>query len=212
MARDKLYESYLKEYNKLAKKADRRMRELERFSRDPKFESLLNYAYRSAVKDIASWTPPGKKRDALYQLDKNTLINASSKPRWQRNTPTDTNSLKAKIKDIEKFLKKPTSTMTGTVKIYKKRTETINKRYGTKFTWEQLADYFETGLADKASDKYGSKTVLMAIGVIQKNKTEVLDKIKEKSEAHIQVKNVAVEKAVNGMLSEYGLELQDILT
>ena len=49
MARDKLYESYLKEYNKLAKKADRRMRELERFSRDPKFESILNYAYRQAA-------------------------------------------------------------------------------------------------------------------------------------------------------------------
>lgn len=211
MARDKLYESYLKEYNKLAKKADRRMRELERFSRDPKFKSLLNYAYKTAVRDIAAWTPPGK-RNTLYQLDKDTLINAPSKPRWQRDTPFDTNSLKAKIKDIEKFLKKPTSTMTGTVKIYKKRTDTINKRYGTKFTWEQLADYFETGLADKASDKYGSKTVLTAIGVIQKNKTEVLNKIKEKSEAHIQVKNVAVEKAVNGMLSEYGLELQDILT
>lgn len=196
MARDKLYESYLKEYNKLAKKADRRMRELERFSRDPKFESILKYAYRTAAKDIASWTPPGKKEKL---------------PRWQRNAPLDTNSLKAKIKDIEKFLRKPTSTMTGTVQIYKKRTETINKKYGTSFTWEQLADYFETGLADKASDQFGSKTVLKAIGVIQKNKKEVLDKIKEKSEVHIQVKNIAVRNAVNGMLANYGVQLQDIL-
>ena len=196
MARDKLYESYLKEYNKLAKKADRRMRELERFSRDPKLESILNYAYRTAAKDIASWTPPEAQDKA---------------PRWQRNAPMDTNSLKAKIKDIEKFLKKPTSTMTGTVNIYKKRTETINKKYGTSFTWEQLADYFETGLADKASDKFGSKTVLQAIGVIQKNKKQVLDNIKEKTEVHIQVKNIAVQKAVNGMLSNYGVDLQAIL-
>ena len=210
MARDKLYEYYLKEYNKLAKKADRRMRELERFSRDPKFESILNYAYRTAVKDITSWTPPDK-RTALYQYDKDTLINVPAKPRWQRNAPMDTNSLKAKIKDIEKFLKKPTSTMTGTVNIYKKRTETINKKYGTSFTWEQLADYFETGLADKASDMFGSKTVLQAIGVIQKNKKQVLDNIKEKSEVHIQVKNIAVQKAVNGMLSNYGVDLQAIL-
>lgn len=210
MARDKLYESYLKEYNKLAKKADRRMRELERFSRDPKLESILNYAYRTAVKDIASWTPPDK-RTALYQYDKDTLINVPSKPRWQRNAPMDTNSLKAKIKDIEKFLKKPTSTMTGTVNIYKKRTETINKKYGTNFTWEQLADYFETGLADKASDKFGSKTVLQAIGVIQKNKKQVLDNIQKQTEVHIQVKNVAVQNAVNGMLANYGVDLQAIL-
>ena len=197
MARDKLYESYLKEYNKLAKKADRRMRELERFSRDPKLESILNYAYRQAAKDIASWTPPGRKKEKA--------------PRWQRDAPADTNSLKAKIKDIEKFLKKPTSTMTGTVNIYKKRTETINRKYGTSFTWEQLADYFETGLADKASDQYGSKTVLKAIGVIQKNKKEVLDTLADKAANHIQVKNVAVNNAVNGMLSKYGMELQDIL-
>ena len=210
MARDKLYDTYLAQYNKLAKKADRRMRELERFSRDPKFESILNYAYRTAVRDIASWTPPDK-RTALYQWDKDTLIAAPTKPRWQRNAPLDTNSLKAKIKDIEKFLRKPTSTMTGTVNIYKKRTETINRKYGTSFTWEQLADYFETGLADKASDQYGSKTVLKAIGVIQKNKKEVLDTLQDKAANHIQVKNVAVNNAVNGMLAKYGMELQDIL-
>lgn len=194
--RDKVYDQYLKQYNKLAKKADRRMRELERFSRYPEFESILNYAYRSAAKDIESWTPPGTKDKA---------------PRWQRNTPLDTNSLKAKIKDIEKFLKKPTSTMTGVVNIYKKRARTINQRYGTNFTWQSLANYFENGLADKAGDKYGSKTVLVAIGRIQKQPKEVLNKIKEQSELHIQVKDVAVNNAVNGILQNYGLELQDIL-
>ena len=196
MAREKLYSDYLKEYNKLAKKADRRMRELERFARDPKFESILNYAYRTAEKDISSWTPPGQKERA---------------PRWQRNAPADTNTLKAKIADIEKFLKKPTSTLTGVINIYKKRTDTINKRYGTSFTWEQLATYFESGLADKGGDKYGSKTVLKAIGVIQQNKQKVLDAIEKKTEDHIQVQNVAVQNAVNGMLSNYGLQLQDIL-
>ena len=196
MARDKLYDEYLKQYNKLAKKADRRMRELERFSRDPKFESILNYAYRSAKSDIEAWTPPGTKERA---------------PRWQRNTPADTNSLKAKIKDIEKFLQKPTSTLTGTIKIYKKRTETINKKYGTSFTWEQLADYFETGFADKSGDKYGSKTVLVAIGQIQKNKKEVLQALADNSEMHMQIKDVAVENAVNGILANYGKELKDIL-
>ena len=196
MARDKKYDEYLKYYNKIAKKADRRMRELERFSRVPKLENILNYAYRTAQKDIASWTPPEAQDKA---------------PRWQRNAPMDTNSLKAKIKDIEKFLSKPTSTMTGVIKIYKKRTDTINKKYGTNFTWEQLANYFESGLADKASDQYGSKTVLRALGVIQNSKKEVLEKIKEKSEAHIQVKNIAVQNAVNGILSNYGLDLQQLL-
>lgn len=210
MARDKLYEDYLKEYNKLAKKADRRMRELERFSRDPRLESILNYAYRTAVKDISTWTPPDKRTE-LYQYDRDTVLYGPAKARWQRNTPMDTNSLKAKIKDIEKFLSKPTSTVTGVIKIYKKRTDTINRKYGTHFTWEQLADYFETGIADKTNDKYGSKTALLAIGEIQKNKKDVLEAIQKNAVAHIQVKNVAVQHAVDGMLSDHNLNLADIL-
>lgn len=196
MARDKVYDQYLKEYNRLAKKADRMMRELERFSRYDEFKSILNYAYRQAKHDIEKWTPPEQKDRA---------------PRWQRNAPLDTNTLKAKIKDIEKFINKPTSTMTGTKKIYMKRTNTINKRYGTNFTWQQLATYFESSLPEKSSDKYGSKTVLIAIGEIQHNKKEVLDAIKNSTEAHIQVDDVSVQQAVDGILSEYGYELKDLL-
>ena len=195
MARDKVYDQYLKQYNKLAKKADRRMRELERFSRQPEMQSILNYAYRTAAYDIEKWTPPGAQDRA---------------PRWQRNVPLDTNSLKAKIKDIEKFLKKPTSTMTGVVKIYKKRAETINKRYGTSFTWQSLANYFESGIAEKSS-KYGSKTVLVAIGKIQKSKQEVLQALDAKVPANVQVDNISVNNAINGLLKNYGYELKDLL-
>lgn len=196
MARDKVYDDYLKEYNRLAKKADRMMRELERFSRYKEFESILNYAYRTAARDIEQWTPPGKTYD---------------KPRWQRNVPLDTNSLKAKIKDIEKFIHKPTSTMSGVRNIYMKRTNTINKKFGTNFTWQSLANYFEMGIAEKTSDKYGSKTVLLAIGKMQQNKDAVLKALEEKTPAHIQVDNVAVEHAINGMLSEYGYDIKELL-
>lgn len=196
MARDKVYDSYLKQYNKLAKKADRRMRELERFSRYEEFKSILNYAYRAAVRDVEQWSPPGTEDKA---------------PRWQRNAPLDTNSLKAKIKDIERFLAKPTSTMSGVKKIYIKRTNTINKKYGTDFTWQSLANYFESGIADKSSDKYGSKTTLLAIGKIQHHKKEVLDALEKKVQPHIQVDNIAVESTINSILKNYGYEIKDLL-
>lgn len=192
-----LHQEYLKEYNKLAKKADRRMRELERFSRYEEFEGILNYAYRGAKKAIAKYTPPG------YE---------DKQPRWQRNAPLDTRTLQAKIKDIENFLNKPTSTVTGTIKIYKKRTATINKKYGTKFTWQQLANYFETGgLSEKGSDKYGSKTLLKSIGEIQANKKQALDIIEGKSQDHIQIDDIKVEYTVNELLKGYGKDLKAIL-
>ena len=192
-----LRQEYLKEYNRLAKKADRRMRELERFSRYKEFEGILNYAYRGAKKAIAKYTPPG------YE---------DKQPRWQRNAPLDTRTLQAKIKDIENFLNKPTSTVTGTIKIYKKRTATINKKYGTKFTWQQLANYFETGgLSEKGSDKYGSKTLLKSIGEIQANKKQALDIIEGKTQDHIQIDDIKVEYTVNELLKGYGKDLKSIL-
>lgn len=191
-----LYEKELARYNKLAKKADRRMRELERFSRYEEFESVLNYAYRTAKRDIESWTPPEGKERA---------------PRWQRNVPADTRTLQAKIRDIEKFLSKKTSTITGVKEVYIKRTNTINKKYGTDFTWQQLANYFESGFAEKANDKYGSKTALKAMGVLQANKQKALDIIAKKSENNIQVSGKKVRDTVNDMLADNGLNLEQLL-
>lgn len=191
-----MYDKYLAEYNKLAKKADRRMRELERFSRYDNLDSILNYAYRVARKNIESWTPPTITYD---------------KPRWQRNAPLDTNTLKAKISDIKRFLAFKTSTITGIKQVYIKRADTINSKYGTNFTWQQLATYFDSGIAEKGNDKYGSATMLVSIGKIQADKNKALDIIDKKTTDHITVNDISVRNTVDELLSNYGLEIKDLL-
>lgn len=195
------YRAALKRYNALAKKADRRMRELERFSRYEEYKDIKKYAYRKAEEMIKVWTPP----DKMYE---------DRAPRWQRNTPMDTRSLKAKIKDIESFLNMKSSTLKGVKEIYKNRTEAINKKYNTKFTWQQLAHFFEDGgLADKAFDKYGSATVLLAYGKIQKNKNKALKAIEDFNDNNkITDSDIATQEAINGMLSDYGYDLEELLT
>ena len=203
------YLTLLSKYHKLAKRADRLMRNLEKLSQEPGFQNVTKYAYAKAKRDIEAWTPPEGK-DKL--------------PRWQRNAPADTRTLKAKIKDIESFIKAPTSTKRGILDVYKKRVDTINKRYGTSFTWQDLAEYFDTGLKDK-TDKYGSKTILMAIGRIQKSKEQVLKdfmnhkptSMKIADETYIdesgkEVKyGTAVEQRVNTLLRYYKKDLTQIL-
>lgn len=193
-----MYRKYLKEYNKKAKAADRKMRELERFSRYDEFKSIKKYAYAKAEKMIEGWTPPGSKSD---------------KPRWQRNAPADTRTLKAKIKDIDEFLNMKTSTVTGVKEVYKKRAQTINERYGTNFTWQQLATFFEEhGMADKTFDKYGSKTVLVSFGKIQKKKATALSAIQKFNDQHKKIDdNAVVQETVKGMLQGYGVELSALL-
>lgn len=195
-----MYRALLKKYNKLAKKADRRMRELERFSRYDEYKSILNYAYKKASEMIKQWTPP----DKMYE---------NRAPRWQRNVPMDTRSLKAKIKDIESFLDMKTSTVTGVKEVYQNRAAALNKKYGTNFTWQELAHFFEDGgLADKAFDKYGSATVLLAYGKIQNNKETALQQIEKFNKDHQVTDNdKATQRAIKGMLSKYGPHVQELL-
>jgi len=194
------YRAALKKYNKLAKKADRRMRELERFSRYEEYKDIKNYAYKKAAEMIKTWTPP----DKMYE---------NRSPRWQRNAPLDTRSLKAKIKDIESFLNMKSSTLKGIKEIYNKRAKALNEKYGTEFDWQQLAHFFEDGgLADKAFETYGSSTVLLAFGKIQKKKKQALRLIEDFNGKHQLVQgNVVIEETINKLLQNYGHDLQDLL-
>ena len=192
------YSQELKRYNALAKKADRYMRNLEKLSEQPGYKNVKKYAYAKAEKMIEGWTPPGSKSKA---------------PRWQRNTPADTRTLKAKIKDIEDFIQMPTATKRGIDKIYKKRVETINKKYGTNFTWQELAEFFDSSMPDKTFDKYGSKTVLIAIGKIQNNQDTVVEKLKNHEPVHLKIEDDEKVKQVTDKLLRYHKKsLQKILS
>ena len=183
------------EYEKLAKKADRRMREIEELSKQKGFKNVKKYAYARAKRDIKAWTPKGQRR---------------KRPRWQRAIPEDTRSLKAKIRDIETFLNSPTSSKRGIIRVYKNRADAINKEYGTDFTWQTLASYFDTGLYDK-TEGYGSKTVLIAMGHIQANKKQVVVDLKNHKVTDLKVENTKVNQTIEKLLAGYGKELNKVL-
>lgn len=197
-----LHQKYLAEYNRLAKKADRRMRELERFSRYKEYEDITEYAYKVAKKDIQKYTPPGMKYEA---------------PRWQRNEPMDTRTLKAKIADINKFLKMKSSTVTGVRKIYENRAKALNKvakENGEEpnFTWQELADFFEMGLWDKGKDTYGSATLLISIGVMKKKHKEVADLIKKKTTDNIQLSDdVVINETIQKLLEKNKKDIRKLM-
>lgn len=152
-------ESDYKYYRRLAKVADQRMVRLEQLSEQPEFKKVKKYAYNVALRDIQKYNK-GKKR-------------FNTKP------PEEEELLKEKIQDIKHFLELPTSKKAGIVEVYKKRADTINERYGTNFTWQELADFFNKAYNDKIS-KYvaGSKTALYAIGTIQQTEDKLLEGIK----------------------------------
>lgn len=187
------YNELVKEYRKLAKRADQRLVRLESLSRQEKYENVLKYAYRVAAKNIES-----------YGTVKN-------RPRFNTKPPKNSNTLQAKINDIKQFLESVSSTKKGIVSVYEKRAETLNKTMGLKgddkFTWQELADFFQSKSYEKLASSFGSKTVFDTIGKIKKNLPEIAKAIKDNQK--IKVADWKVNGTINKMIAEHDLRLED---
>ena len=130
-AEQKAGETNLQWYKRLAKVADQRLVRIEKLSKDDHFKNVEKWAYAGAMNDIKRWS-------------------GGDATRFNTKPPASDREILAKIKNITAFIEKPTSSKRGIVDVYKKRADSINKKQGTKFTWQQIATYFESGLADKS--------------------------------------------------------------
>ena len=188
---------YIKEfvrYKQIAKRADQQLVRLESLSYEEHFHGVLELAYKRAIRDVRSWG--GDKR-------------------FNTAPPVTLTELRAKVSDIEDFLSKPTSTKTKIVKVYGKMAKTINEKYakefGVTFTWQELANYYESDIAKRDDVKKASKTVVRALAVMKKMNTDKeLQNIKDVNE---RVELASDDKVVNSMvnrLQELGLKWDDL--
>mgnify|MGYP006921163078 CR=1 FL=1 len=189
----KHYTELVKEYRKFAKRADQRLVRLEALSREQKYENVLKYAYAVAAKNIESY---GKTK---------------GRPRFNTKPPTNTNTLQAKINDIKHFLGSVSSTKKGIMSTYEKRADILNKNMGLegvdKFTWYELADFFQTKSYEKIASRFGSDTAFKTIGKIKENLPDIAKAIKDNKK--IKVADWKVNDTINKMIAENDIKLAD---
>ena len=147
-------DNLISEYIKLAKRANKRLYNLEKLSKEKGFENVTKWSYRNALYNI-------KQRDG----NKRFKINI--------NKDINIKTLSAMRNEVYNFLNAPTSTKKGIVKLYKEKTETFNKKYNTSWNWQDMANYFEKGGKELFEEKFSSNTALNVLGVFQKNKEDV---------------------------------------
>lgn len=182
-------ESDLEYYRRLAKAADQRLVRLEKLAEEPGFEAVKKYAYARAMRDIESYGGEGER------------LRFNTKP------PEDRRMFREKIMDMRAFLSSPTSTRAGIIETYKKKVDSINAKFGTNYTWQQLADFFASGDADRLFKDYGSDTVMRAIGKIQKTQEEVKEGIEKNPNRH---KDTPANLVARKIMSRPGLSSLDI--
>lgn len=192
MATEK-YKALMSEYRTLAKRADERLRKLEIGAKnEQKYANVLKYAYSNAMDDIRRFSGADAKR-------------------FNVKPPNDTQRLQAKINAMRRFLESPTSTTTGIKRIYEKRVNTINEKYGTNFTWEGLKEYFDSELSKKLDKKYDSGSSLINIGNIQKHEEEIKTALQEHKPIHIKLDDPIEEYEINQIIRYNKKDLKKFL-
>ena len=181
MAKSKKYMETVKLYRQLAKRADQRLVRLEKLAQQENFKGVKQFAYARAQRDIRSWS-------------------GESARRFNTSPPETIQALNAKIADIRNFLESKTSTRRDIVTYYEERTKTVQERYGVSGTWQQMANYYKRGINKRFDAKYGSKTALRAIGMIQQNMRQIQDDIRKKKHVDLQLDDDVLNDAVEDML------------
>lgn len=207
------YKALLKEYRKLAKRADQRLVRLERYAQTEKYKEIKKYAYARAMRDIRAWS-------------------GENATRFNTKPPSNTNQLQAKINDIMYFLQSASSSIkptkdnagynaegklvSGGIELtYQKRADTLNERYkaeGLNVTWQNIGDLFNSPLYRKMFDKYKSSDVAVRIiGTIQHSEKDVLKAFDEKAAMYVNIEdNEVLAERVNQALRYYKKDIRSL--
>lgn len=200
-AKKQSYNDLVKEYRKLAKRADQRLVRLEKLSTQKNFKQIKQWAYKNAVTDAIHYGANPKKP----RFNIKPPVDKTGKPSFVK--------LQAKIQDIKNFLEKPTSTKQGVIDIYQKKADTLNKKYGLNLNWSDVGDLFESNLYKKNDRSMSSGTRLRAIATIKNNEAEILRDFAQHRASHIKTEDddMVVNEAIKRMTSYYKKDVKKLL-
>ena len=174
--------------NKINKTADRRLRNLEVYRHDAGYKDIDKYAYAKAMRNIKAIG--GNKRFSIKASESMTK-----------------QEIQKRINYTLEFLNSPSSTKSGITKVYKKRAATLNAKYGTDYTWQQLTQLFESGVFDTLIEKFASESTFRSIGKFQKNKESTIQMLNEK--LNVNISNNISSAKLNGYI--YRLMKDEVL-
>lgn len=183
-------------FRQLAKRADQRLVRLEKLSGEKNYQGVLQYSYRKAMYDIKSLSGDRSATRFNIALKKN------------KDGSVNQAMLHAKINAVKAFLEAPTSMKKTITEMYEKRADTINSKYGTSFTWQDMGRFFESAAYDKLrAIGYGSDFILKNVGEMQKAVKP--KKVEQSVQQNVRVPEDRVAGEVRDAMNAMQLTLKD---
>lgn len=196
-------------YRRLAKQANQRMVRLEDAAQAGGiFKNVTKYSYEK-VQHMAQNLKGGIKSEAVPGLEYRGF-------RFSETTLKDLTDkqVNRRIEILKEFLQAPTSTIADVKTIYKNTAQTFNKNYGTSFTWETFAKYYESGLADKFKNResIGSDGGLEVIATLQKLPKDIIKNLQNVDDIIKTVDDEVLQETIKNAVSEYGKDLKQFFS
>ena len=149
-----------KEYKEVAKRADRKLRELEKRAKKEGNIEYLRYAYSRAMRDIKKEIGGNK--------------------RFDKKPPDDIDELMVWLSSAKRFDTAITSTYRGFNKVNDKRIKKFNKSLGTDFSTSEFREIMENGAYDLLTQSgailFKYRTAIRIIETMVKNNSKLLDR------------------------------------
>lgn len=197
-------------YKKEAKRADQRMRELERKSNDPKYKAALDWSYARAQDDLSALFGEDVTRFDRKIKDRAKLNKAMAAVKAFLNSDTSTIGKGKELRGIGETQ--------GIIEMYDKRANAFNSwivkntKSDFQFTTEQFRDFVQNQKYQKARQKYGSDVIIRRASNRMKNKNSIIKMIqKEQHRARNKITDRMVYNRILREIDEKGFSAAEDL-
>ncbi len=131
-----------KEVKPMLAKANMMLLNLETLSKQEGFEGVDDFAYRVALKNIRNIRGEEYKRF---------------------NLPKNIHQLEKTKRALETFLGSTTSTKKGIVSVYEQNAKTLNEKFGSNFSWQQMGAFLKAAGFEDLKKEFDSETAIIML-------------------------------------------------
>ena len=156
------------EVRPMLQEANMKLLNLEMLSKKEGFEGVKDYAYYNAMRDIRALRGEEYKRF---------------------NMPKNTHQLEKTKRSLEKFLGATSSTKAGIVDIYERNAASLNEKFGSNYTWQQMGQFLKSAGFEDIKKEFDSETAIIMLKEMVNTATLTKEAFLEKLQNH-QIKEL----------------------